>query len=53
MQEDIERACNDDRAQGNLLSLASVPLAANQLVYVFVDSYEGVSTGAYTLAAHR
>jgi len=46
---DSELVCNDDIAQDNLLSRVEAELFAGQVVYLFVDSYNGESIAPYTL----
>jgi hypothetical protein len=48
----FELACNDDidGMGGNVNSSVTLTLTAAQTVYLFVDSYNGTSTGAYTIA---
>jgi len=48
----FEAACNDDidGMNDNINSSIALTLTAGQTVYLFVDSYNGASTGAYTIA---
>ena len=50
--EATELACNDDRADGDLLSEVSVALNANERVYLLAAGY-GSWTGLFTLTAER